>query len=328
MTFDRTDEDQNDCQTAGKRAKTRSSAAYVARVGGLAVALGIGTAVAGGQAIAHAETTGETSSPTSNDSSPTSNDAPPSDPGQPDDGQLDGQPGVTPSDKKNFSSPFRQSRIPAILGISPNKGDNNTVSAGLTDPETASKSRRLTDPPGKRTKRADEVVNKSDELTNISAALSKPRRVTLPSDRPQIDVNPARVFTRPTISKMTDEVDPARTATVPTPPVGTLSVDGNQPDQDIVAAAQRAGTGNTNRIVTSLVGSTAVDSPATDPVAPVAPPSVLEVLTWAWRDFNRTFVNVANLAQIAQGEPLGRAQVAPMVPAQPRSRWGWSRKQR
>ena len=60
-----------------KRAKALKSAAYVGRVGGLAVALGIGIAVAGGQATAHADTTGETSKPTSND-------APPSEPDQPD----------------------------------------------------------------------------------------------------------------------------------------------------------------------------------------------------------------------------------------------------
>jgi glucose/arabinose dehydrogenase len=302
MTSGSASEDRNDCQTTHKRAKTCSSAAYVARVGGLAVALGIGTAVAGGQAIAHAETTGESTSPTSND-------APPSDPGQPDDGQLDGQPGATPSDKKNIQSPFWQRRIPAVLGISPSKGDDNIVSAGLIDPETASKLRRFTDPPGKRTKRANEVAKKADELTDISGA-SKPRRVTLPSDLPQIDIKRARVFTRPTISTMTDEVDPARTATVPTPPVGALSVDGNQPERDTVAAALRSGPGNTNRIVASLFGSTAVDSPATDPVAPVAPPSVVEVLTWAWRDFNRTFYKVANSAQTTQVEPLGRAQAA------------------
>ena len=153
------------------------------------------------------------------------------------------------------------------------------------------------------------LLRRADELTDLSGS-SKPRRVTLPSDLPQIDIKPARFFTRPTISTMTDEVDPARRATVPTPPVGTLSVDGNQPERNTVAAALRSGTGNTNRIVTSLFDSAAVDSPATDPVGPVAPPSVVEVLTWAWRDFNRTFYKVANSAQTTQVEPLGRAQAA------------------
>ena len=68
--------------------------------------------------------------------------------------------------------------------------------------------------------------------------------------------------------------------------------------------------GIAKRVVTSLVGSTALDWSATDPVVPAAPPSMLEVLTWAWRAPNRTFVNIANLAQTTQGEPLGRAQAA------------------
>ena len=240
--------------------------------------------------MAHAETTGETSNPTSND-------APPSDPDQPDD-QPDALPGATPSDEKNFQSPFRPRRVLDFLGISPRTGDNNIVRPGLIDPDTASKSRRFTDLPGRRTNREDEreeqVVTKADELKGNSAALSQPRRATLPSSRPQIDITPARIFTRPTISKTADEVDPARTATAPTPPV----------------AEPPLARGIAKRIVTSLVGSTAIDWSATDPVAPAAPPSMLEVLTWAWREPNRTFVNFANLAQTTQGEPVGRAQAA------------------
>ncbi len=290
MTSDSTHEDQENCPTASKGANPRVPAAYVARVGGLAVALGIGTALAGGQAMAHAETTGETSNPTSND-------APPSEPDQPD-GQPDAQPRVAPSGKKNFQSPFRPRRILAVLGIRPSKGDNNIVWSRPADADTASKSRLPTDQPGRRTKRDAEreeaKVTKADEPTAISAALPETRTKTLPSGRPQVDIKPARIFTLPITGKTADEVQqPTRTITAPTLP----------------AAAPPWRSSSATRIVTSLVGTTAVDWTATAPVAPTAPPpSVLEVLTWAWRAPNRTFVNVANLAQSAQGEPLGRAQ--------------------
>ncbi len=287
-------DNRNDCHTSAKRTKALKSAAYVGRVGGLAVALGIGIAVAGGQAMAHAETTGETSNPTSND-------APPSEPNQPDGqptGQTDPAPGATPSDNKHFQSPFRPRRILAVLGISPSKGDNNIVGSGPNDPAAVAKSRRVDDPSGRRTKRDDDgeehVVAKADEPTNASAETSKPRRLTLQTVRPQIDIKPARISTPPTVSKSTDEIDPVHTFAAPTPPAPALPFD----------------RGIAKRVVTSLVGSTARDWSASVPVVPAAPPSMLEVLTWAWRAPNRTLVNVANLTQTTQGEPLGRTQAA------------------
>ena len=61
--------------TAGIFARSRqgddmtNSAAYVGRVGGLAVALGIGTAMATGQGVALADSPAGVSGPSSNDSS-------------------------------------------------------------------------------------------------------------------------------------------------------------------------------------------------------------------------------------------------------------------
>src|SRR4029077_3861003 len=50
--------------------------AYVGRVGGLAIALGIGTAVVTGQGVALADSAEGVSGPTSNDSSETKSEAP------------------------------------------------------------------------------------------------------------------------------------------------------------------------------------------------------------------------------------------------------------
>ena len=199
--LDSRSDDRNDCHIPAGRTKALKSAAYVGRVGGLAVALGIGIAIAGGQAMAHADTAGETSKPTSNDAAP-------SDPDQPDGGshaqpggQLDPQPRVTSSDKKHFESPFRPRRILAVLGISPRKGDNSIVGSRPTDPAAASKSRRVDDPSGRRAKRDEErrglTVAKADEPTNASVGTSEARRLTLQTARPQIDIKPARVFTPP-----------------------------------------------------------------------------------------------------------------------------------
>jgi glucose/arabinose dehydrogenase len=290
MIFDGRHGDHDRCPAPFRRAKVLNSAAYVGRVGGLAVALGIGIAIAGGQAMAHADTPGETSNTTAND-------PPPSDPGQPD-GQSNTEPGVTASDKKHFESPFRPRRILAVLGIGPSQGDNRIVRPGPTDPDTASKSQRVSDSSGRRTKRDDEreehLIAKADEAKDASAETSKPRALTLTSARPQIDFKPARVFTPPTVTESTDEIDPVHTVAATTPPGPVL------PSERGIA----------KRIVTNLVGSTALDWSATNPVVPTAPPSMLEVLTWAWRAPNRTFVNIANLTQTTQGEPLGRTQAA------------------
>jgi glucose/arabinose dehydrogenase len=281
MQSDRNYQSRHRCHTPGKRTAALKSAAHVGRVGALAVALGIGIAVAGGQATAHAETTGETSDPTSNDAPPSDSNQPDGQPGS----QIDPQPGATPSGTKKFQSPFRPRRILAVLGINPSKGDDNIIGSGSTDPgDTASKSRRSTDTPGRRTKRDNEhegqEIAKADEPKDISAALSEPGRKPFSSGRPQIDFDPARIFTRPTIVKVADEVDPARTAAAPTPPTAPFR-------------------GVASRIVTSLAGANAVGRPSTDPVVPTPAPSVLEVLTWAWREPNRTVVSVANLAQAA-----------------------------
>ena len=187
--------------------------------------------------MAHAETTGETSNPTSDD-------APPSDSDQPDD-KSDALPGVASSDKKHFESPFRPRRILAVLGISPRKGDNSIVGSGPTDPASASKSRRVDDPSGRRAKRDEErqglTVAKADEPTNASVGTSEARRLTLHTARPQIDIKPARVFTPPAVSTSTDEIDVVHTFAAPTPPAPALPLE----------------RGIAKRVVTSLVGSTA-----------------------------------------------------------------------
>lgn len=247
------------CQEPGKRAKTAASAASVARVGGLALAFGIGTAVAGGQATAYADGTGDTSDQSSND-------APPSTPDQPDN-QPDTPSDATPSDKKTFRSPFQLRRLPAILGITPRLGDNNTI----VRPKHAA------DPTDKRPKREERqdredrqdnaVVKKADEPDDVTETQPNLRRATVRAERPKIDIGPTPVAA-------------VRTAPAPTPPVAAL------PAKAVETA---------NRVITKLASAAAVDWSSTTPVRPVAPPSVLEVLTWAWRpSSNRTFVNVAN----------------------------------
>lgn len=240
------------CQNSGTRARSVTSVAGVARVGGLAVALGIGSAVAGGQAIAYADGTGETSDQTSTD-------APPSAPDKPDD-QTDSQPEATKPDK-TFRSPFSLRRLPAILGISPREGDNITIVRSGGSDETRNK---RTEREGRQD---NAVVRKTVESDDGSQTQPKPRRALVRAERPQIDIEPA-------------PKDLVRTALAPTPPVAAL------PEKVVETA---------NRVVTKLVGSSTVDWSSTKPVVPVAPPSVLEVLTWAWRpSSNRTFVNVAS----------------------------------
>lgn len=235
------------------------------RAAALAVALGIGTAVAGGQAMAHADTTGDTSKATSNDAAPAAHDEPADQKAD----EPDTQPDATPSEPKPSRSPFRPDRILSILGIHPGKGDNTAIARPEPN-EAGSKSRRIQEPKDKRPKREDEsqeaAVTKGNDLTAVSTDNSdtpaKPRQLTVAA--PQIDVEPARDLLRPIVS----------TAKAIAPPVKLPSA---------------------TRVVTSLAGVTGIDWRPIVPVKPIAPPSVLEVVTWAWRgSSNRNFVNVAN----------------------------------
>ncbi|HVQ53012.1 MAG TPA: hypothetical protein VMS92_23495, partial [Mycobacterium sp.] len=118
----------------------RNSAAYVGRVGGLAVALGIGTAVVTGQGLAHADSTDGVSGPTSNDSSETKTEK--TKPETPNAGPPAAQGESTAQDPVggpgSFGSPARHRHIPGGRGIVHSSGGAQTSSNPSTSGSTTS----------------------------------------------------------------------------------------------------------------------------------------------------------------------------------------------
>lgn len=285
----------------------KNSSAYVGRVGGLAVALGIGTAVVTCHGVAHAESPDGAPSPPSNTSSETKPDTPNTGPAA----------AQTSSSSAPDIAPSRGGTEVADSGIVRSSGGAQTSSDPSTSRDTDSD-----DPPASEPTPELEPVDtkpaKSDQPTgDVEGPTGPVRQTERQSNSPALqpsraDNSPVRdAASRPVTTASTEaangvrqpaadtktssvdvtrqavELDVAQPTDTTSSTVATLSAVDSQPASD---PSQDETT--TPPIVTSVLAAIGLGPLASDPIAPVAPaPSLLDVLVLAWREFNRTFFN-------------------------------------
>ena len=291
----------------------KNSAAYVGRVGGLAVALGIGTAVVTCQGVAHAESPdGGPSSPSSNSSETKSE-----------------TPNTGPAAAKTTSAAPGQ---PAGTGSAPSTGGTDVAESGIvrssggaqtsSNPSTSRDTDSDDPPDSEPTPELEPVDTKpaeSDQPPVDVAGPTAPSRQTerqsnSPAQQPlrvdnslvrEVASRPLTTFSteaansvrQPAVDAKTSSVDVTRQAAeldvaLPTDTTSSTVATLSAADSQLAIDPATQATTPASPIVTSVLAAIGLGPLASDPMAPVAPaPSLLDVLVLAWREFNRTFFN-------------------------------------
>jgi VCBS repeat-containing protein len=292
----------------------RNSAVYVARLGGLAVALGIGTAVATGQGLALADSPDGASGPTSNEPSQSKSESPDAGP-QPDPaGSTAPSHGVVHSSGGAQASSNPSTRIkttsddpPASTPIPDNAAHTTdpvdtervTSDEATGTPDTGQPAADLTDP----TEPAPQSAPQSTTTTHLPSQADSKSSFDVGARPPTTGITAtANSGVQPAVDDTTStanaklqavKLDLAPTTGQSASTVATLSAADSQPAIDQGAAAPQATTMTAAPIVTGLLTTFALGPLATtDPLAPAAPPpTLLGVLEWIRREINRMFFN-------------------------------------
>lgn len=283
----------------------KNSSAYVGRVGGLAVALGIGTAVVTCHGVAHAESPDGAPSTPSNNSSETQSQTATTGPGAAQTSSTaPGQDAGADSAPSGGGTEVAESGIVRSSGgaqtsSNPSGGrdadsDDSPASAPAAEPDAPitgaidAKPTESATPPAAQNARRSIAPSQQPSRADNSPVQFRP--VTTASTEATNGVRQSAADTKTSsvdITRQAVELDVAQPTDTTSSTVATLSAVDTQPAID---PSQDETT--TPPVVTNVLAAIGLGPLATDPVAPVAPaPSLLDVLVLAWREFNRTFFN-------------------------------------
>lgn len=241
----------------------KNSAAYVGRVGGLAVALGIGTAVFTGHGIAMADSSEGGSGSTSNDSSETKS-------GTPSAGGTQSGGGA----QTDPTPPSTGPKAPTDEGSATDPSDDESATDPATDSPTAKPARKGT--------RRSTTTPRSETLDAKKSAADIGVRPAANNTERANTRQPGGGAAEPSVATEPQAAEPN--------PVHSTAV------AKVAAPATRAATGRQvaqvmtteSEIASTALTSVALGAPASDPVAPAAPrPSVFGFLQLAWRELSR-----------------------------------------
>ena len=233
----------------------RNSAAYVGRVGGLAIALGIGTAVVTGQGVALADSAEGVSGPTSNDSSETKPEAPNAAPSA---AQADSTAPGQAVGPRSFWSPAQHRPFNGGRGIVHSSGgaqtSRNSSTSGSTPSDDPSASNPTSATDGSTTEPVDTEPSNSGPGTGTPTA-DQPTADPTDTSKPALNRTRHSTF----ISRGPSQADNKPTLEVDArPPVsGTNGTDndaqrpGDDATLNIAAEAEAVGTDLVRNTVTS-----------------------------------------------------------------------------
>jgi Domain of unknown function (DUF4185) len=267
-----------------------SAATYIGRIGGLAVALGVGAAIASGTGVAWADSTDSSASSASSSSSSGSDSSA--------DRKKD-----RPSDK-GTSSKDTSDDSAADTGDAADKPDESDEDQAKDDDDKASTDEGSEDKPAaKRPKRSSAERPATTEDTSDSSDSGA-------SDDSE-DSEPAAVAEPTTI-----DTEPAGTAD--SAPVTTQAV---VPTATTAAPAEVAP--KRQRLVTRLFDALGLPASATDaPTTPAQSPGLLAMLGWVRRDAERE-LTAASPTTTTAATPTAAAVVDPLPNSLPSKRIGW-----
>ena len=283
---------------------TNNAATYIGRIGGLAVALGVGAAIASGTGIAYADTTSSDSSSSSSDSSASTS----SDSGK--DSAKDRR-----SEKSTYTSSERKS---------------TRESTKDTGKDTGSDTKDADAPDTKPDKDDDAESDASDTDTKAKAkSAPKSGYGTTRADRDDTDAAPStsaqQTPTEPASPEPTDSVTDtsvdrelsAPLAVGPTSAATPTRVRTNAYTQAQAEAAVRP------RLVTRLLSSFGVESARDNsPTAPAQSPALAALLGWVRRESERSYT-ASGQASTAAAAYAAAAVVEPLPSSLASNPVGW-----
>ena len=252
----------------------KNSAAYVGRVGGLAVALGIGTAVFIGQGVAAADSSeGASGAPSTDSSTGTANAGTTHSSGS-------AQTGTKPSTTGVKTTTDESTTSPSTEGTPTDPSDPEPAVSDPDDGPTAK-------PTAKGTRHSTPKLRSSTQGDKKSAADADTRtsaRDTDTTSRPADDADPSV-----TTKTQAAESNSARTTVQPASTVAKVS----EPDGQAAAGRQAAQAMTATEGAIATTALTSVTLASTTPSAPAVPaapvPSLFGFLQLAWRELARGF---------------------------------------
>ena len=295
------------------------AATYFGRVGGLAVALGVGTAIATGQGVATADDTNNSTAPNTSTDGSTSTDSTGTNPTTgPTTGATTGP--TTGASTIQSTEPSNTTQTPQLQTTSTQTKTSSTTSTTVAEGVVVSAQTNTgtssTTGATKPTHEAEPTAEPSQTSTPTETAAPQPTQTTEPEE-PTKSPDAQEVSTPPSASKSNNKsgaslsvAKPSAKASVPTiERFADPATNIRQPDKVAVFADARAmaaaGPTNVSPMMTAQVTRPAV----TEPAAPASPPDPLTAVA-----------NVVSSAINWVLNPL--AGTSPTTPAQPPLMWG------
>ncbi len=271
-----------------------SSGAYVGRVGGLAVALGIGAAIATGQGVASADSPEPSGTSESPKSPPSSSDGP----------AVGGPPAAAPggsTERRHFSVPSfgpsdRQARRQSLVERVESRRNENLS----THDETKSEERNGEAVEDEKLTVADDSVVRRKrrlEASNVAAGIpATVLRSALPSRQSIDDAVERRRNQHETVDRDIDAQAPIKAFTSVEPQLSSFSMPSPSTkvldNQPVIAQAAPAAAKEPT-FISRLLAPLGIGALATTdtPIAPVSPSTLMGALELVRRELDRIFVN-------------------------------------
>ena len=287
------------------------AATYIGRVGGLAVALGVGTAIATGQGVATADDTNNSTAPNTSTGGSTSTDSTSTNPTT---GPTTGASTIESTEPSNTTQTPRLQTTSTQTTTS--STTSTTVAEGVVVSAQTNTGTSSTTGSTEPTHAAEPTAEPSQTSTPTETAAPQPTQTTEPK-APTKSQDAQEVSTPPSASKSSNEsgaflsvAKPSAKASAPkVEPFADPATNIRQPDKVAVFADARAlaAAGPTN--VSPTMAAQVTGSEVTEPAPPASPPD--------------RFTAVANVVSSVINWVLNPlAGTSPTTPAQPPLMWG------
>jgi len=327
------------------------AAAYIGRVGGLAVALGVGTAIVTGHGVASADDA--TSNQPSSDTSPTSgttdtktNTTTTTGTKTTADTQTSTEPSTTPTtsepDKGTTSSGSTTSTVTGGVVVSAQTNTGSSRPTGTTEPT------HTAEPATAPTETASPIQTAAPETTQILAAdepteSPEPQKDPTPTTHPKTDNSQKPLFkaavepsTSPSTHTLQSVADPAVTvqsadpvgvfvdaralaAASPkmvSPPMAKQLSSAETSQPTVATAPQNPLTAVTN-LVSSVIKSVLNPLAGSTPTSPAQPPLVWSLLAFARKELDNFFSALAGVSPVQRLNSVALAASVNTIPDRP-----------
>jgi hypothetical protein len=281
------------------------AAAHIGRVGGLAVALGVGTAIATGHGVASADDT--TSNPASSDTSAATGSTATNT-------EISTEPSTTPaagSETSEHDKATTPTTTDSVTGGAVVSAQTNTGSTGSTETES-------THPPEPTSELEPETEEPEDDPTPATRSKSNDNPSASPKPTAASRISPsARTFESVADPAVTARsADPvatfadARTLAAASPrmasPMAAAQLSSVEMPQPTVATAPENPLTAVTNLVSSVIGLVMNPLAGSSPTSPAQPPLIWSLLAFARKEFDNFFSALAGDSAQTTTSPVAR----------------------